>query len=197
MHYKGLLFSAILLTVTALSASSQEKATVNLGILARIDYQREYQDGTSFDSGCGFRGKNVSVLANGTFGGHFSYKYRQRLYREHGTESFFNATDHLFLTYTLNDRWSFSAGKQTVLVGGFDYDLAPFDVYFISEYSNSISCYRFAVNAFLRLQRREGQADGAVLPESRSRRRERPLCLQSDVDRQPRTLQHALVRQSS
>lgn len=148
MHYKGLLFSTILLTMTALSASSQEKATVNLGMIARIDYQREYQDGTSFDSGCGFRGKNVSVLANGTFGGHFSYKYRQRLYRGHGTESFFNATDHLFLTYTLNDRWSFSAGKQTVLVGGFDYDLAPFDVYFISEYSSSISCYRFAVNAF-------------------------------------------------
>ncbi len=147
MHYNGLLLSSILMMMTSLPAASQENASVNLGLVARIDYQREYLEGSALDSGSGFRGKNVSVLADGRLGEHFSYKYRQRLYREHGAESFFNATDHLFLTYRLDDRWSFSAGKQTVQVGGYEYDLAPFDAYFLSEYNSSFSCYRFAVNA--------------------------------------------------
>ena len=152
MQYKGLLVSAFLMLSAAFFSSAQEKNSINLGFQARIDYQREYLDGKSLKSDCGFRGQNVSILLDGRVWKKFYYKFRQRLSRPHSDESLFSATDHLYLAYDMNDRWRFSAGKQSVEVGGYEYDLAPIDVYFLSEYTSNVICYRFAVNADYRFK---------------------------------------------
>lgn len=130
MRIKRSLFSAFLLLVVILPMSAQEGNLVNIGLQARVDYQREYLGGDAVKGNCGFKGKNVSILINGAFNEHFSYNYRQRLYRGHGSESFFNATDFLYLTYRPDERWSFSGGKQIVEIGGYEYDIAPIDIYF-------------------------------------------------------------------
>lgn len=146
MHIKRTLFSAFLLLFVTIPLSAQD-GLVNVGLWARVDYQREYLDGESVKDNSGFKGKNVSLLINGELNDHFSYNYRQRLYRGHGSESFFNATDVLYLTYRPDEHWSFSGGKQILEIGGYEYDLAPIDIYFLSEYCSGIVCYQMGVNA--------------------------------------------------
>ena len=46
----------------------------------------------------------------------------------------------------MNENWAVSAGKQVVAIGGYEYDRAPIDLYFCSEYWNNIPCYQFGVN---------------------------------------------------
>lgn len=147
MDVKKFFITLLLLLFVTLAVWAQEKNLVNIGLQARVDYQREYVDGDAVKDNCGFKGKNVSILINGEINEHFSYNYRQRLYRGHGSESFFNATDFLYLTYRPDEHWSFSAGKQILEIGGYEYDLAPIDIYFLSEYCSNITCYQMGVNA--------------------------------------------------
>ena len=147
MGVKRSLISTFLLLFVILPVSAQDGNLVNIGLQARVDYQREVLNGKSVKDNCGFKGKNVSILINGDLNDHFSYNYRQRLYRGHGDESFFNATDFLYLTYRPDEHWSFSGGKQIVEIGGYEYDLAPIDIYFLSEYCSNITCYQMGVNA--------------------------------------------------
>lgn len=121
---------------------AQEQNLLNLKLEARGDYQREYLDGESIDENCGFKGKFLNLRADGDIGGGFSYSYRQRLNKEHGDANFFDATDWLYLAYK-NDNWEFSAGKQVVAIGGFEYDAAPIDLYFCSEWWYNTPCYQW------------------------------------------------------
>ena len=98
MRIKKTPIAVILLLFVSRTAGAQDGNLVNIGLQARVDYQREYVGGDAVKGNCGFKGKNVSILINGEFNEHFSYNYRQRLYRGHGSESFFNATDFLYLT---------------------------------------------------------------------------------------------------
>lgn len=120
---------------------AQEQNLLNLRLEARGDYQREYFDGSAVDDNCGFKGKFLNLRADGEIGGGFSYSLRQRLNKEHSDASFFDATDWVYLAYKTGD-WEFSAGKQVVAIGGFEYDAAPIDLYFCSEWWNNIPCYR-------------------------------------------------------
>ncbi len=147
MRIKRLLIAAFSFLFIVLPMSAQKGNLVNIGLQARVDYQREYLDGSSVKDNCGFKGKNVSILINGEFNEHFSYNYRQRLYRGHGNESFFNATDFLYLTYKPDEHWSFSGGKQILEIGGYEYDLAPIDIFFLSEYCSNIACYQMGAYA--------------------------------------------------
>ena len=127
-------------------AQAQEEL-LKLQAETRIDYQREYVDGTSIHSDSGFKGRYLNIIANGTITHHFSYSYRQRLNKAHSDQSFFDATDWLYLTYHPNKYWGISVGKQVVGIGGYEYDRAPIDLYFCSEYWNNIPCYQMGVSA--------------------------------------------------
>lgn len=135
------------MAVCALCVVAQEGKTVNLQLETRIDYQREYLDGDAVDPNSGFKGKYLNVILNGTINDHWSYSYRQRLNKAHADQSFFDATDWIHLNYKLNDNWSFNGGKQVVGIGGYEYDRAPIDLYFCSEYWNNIPCYQLGVSA--------------------------------------------------
>lgn len=140
------IFCTLLFFACTLMLSAQENSLVDLKAEVRFDYQREYLDGSSVKSNSGFKGKYLNVILNGTINEHFSYSYRQRLNKAHADQSFFDATDWIHLTYRLNDNWSFNAGKQVVGIGGYEYDRAPIDLYFCSEYWNNIACYQFGVS---------------------------------------------------
>lgn len=126
--------------------AQQEEKLFNLGIEARADYQREYIDGDAINDNCGFKGKFLNIRVDGQLNDKFSYSYRQRLNKEHSDRSFFDATDWVYLKYQANEHWAVSAGKQVVAIGGYEYDRAPIDLYFCSEYWNNIPCYQFGVN---------------------------------------------------
>ncbi len=139
----------ILLGVIALCGSmamAQEGAKVNLRMEARGDFQYENIKGHTMDGSTGFRGKQFNLRLNGNINESWSYVYRQRMGKPNGDASYFDAVDHINLTYTTG-AWSFTGGKQTVAVGGYEYDRAPIDFYFGSEYWYNMACYQWGVNA--------------------------------------------------
>ena len=74
-----------------------------------------------------------------------TYSYRQRINKPTYVQSLFDATDWIQLTYTKGP-WSFSGGKQVLAVGGYEYDRAPIDLYFCSEYWYNFACFQFGVS---------------------------------------------------
>lgn len=126
--------------------NAQQKL-LNLKAEARVDYQRMSVDGETDKSSTGFKGKYVNLIAMGDINDKFSYVYRQRLIKPNKDASYFDSIDFLYLTWRANEQWSFSAGKQIVGIGGFEYDRAPINLYFSSEYWNNIECYEMGVSA--------------------------------------------------
>lgn len=141
---KQLLFLLLLLLPCApLFAQTHKFNTLRLE--ARGDYQRFYDDGTQNDAESGFKGKFLNIRLDGQIGENITYSYRQRLNKPHKDMSYFDATDWLYLTYTKNN-WSFSGGKQVIGIGGFEYDLAPIDVYYFSGFCTNITSYAFGAS---------------------------------------------------
>lgn len=138
---KNLLF--LLLLLTAMTAGAQEQKWLNLQAEVRVDYQKEYIDGDAVKENSGFKGKYFNLMMSGELGKYFSYSYRQRLNKPNKDASFFDATDWIHLTYSPTKQWSLSAGKQVVAIGGYEYDRAPIDIYWASEYWHHIACYQF------------------------------------------------------
>ena len=137
------LFTLGAIVLGTLTATAQQD-WLKLSLEARVDYQRETIDGKQNLDNSGFKGRYINLLLSGDIGHGFSYAYRQRLNKD---QSFFAATDWLYLTYTTpNNRWALSAGKQVVGVGGYEYDIAPIDCYFYSEYCSNIGCYQFGAS---------------------------------------------------
>ena len=126
------------MVLLTLDAKAQDNG-LRLQAETRIDYSGEQLK--SDDYKAGFYGRYLNVILSGTIGDKFSYAYRQRLNKAHADQSFFDATDWLYLNYAPSSNWQFSAGKQVVAIGGYEYDRAPIDLYFCSEFWNNIACY--------------------------------------------------------
>lgn len=132
----------LLLLSMSLTAKAQEKRIVErLGIDTRADFQRTYVDGETIDEESGFKGKNLNVIVSGQLSDRFSYFLRQRLNKSSFDSNFFNATDRVYLDYKLTDQLTLRAGKQTIAIGGFEYDRSSIDLYLYSEYLYNVSCY--------------------------------------------------------
>ena len=133
-------------SVCVLTTTAQESNHINMRIESRGDFQYENIDGNPMDAVNGFRGKQLNLRLNGTINDSWSYVYRQRMGKPNVDASYFDAVDHINLTYTTG-AWSFTGGKQTVAVGGYEYDRAPIDFYFGSEFWYNMACYQWGVNA--------------------------------------------------
>ena len=125
---------------------AQEDEKINFRMEARGDFQYENIAGHTIDGSTGFRGKQFNLRLNGNITDAWSYTYRQRMGKPNADASYFDAVDHLNLTYATG-AWSFTGGKQTVAVGGYEYDRTPIDFYFGSEYWYNMDCYQWGVNA--------------------------------------------------
>ncbi len=119
---------------------------VNLKAAVRVDFIQDYWDSNLNKPTSGFKGKYLTIALDGYISKHFYYAYRQRLNRAPKDESFFDATDFAYISYRPNKHWDFSMGKQVVGIGGYEYDRAPIDLYFCSEYWNNIACYQLGAS---------------------------------------------------
>lgn len=140
---KNLLFAFALATMP-FGASAQDDI-LDLKVELRADYQREAVDGNSIKDNCGFKGKYLNIAMSGNISDHFSYSLRHRLNKTSFDSNFFDATDWAWIAYSLKG-WEISAGKQVVAIGGYEYDRAPIDLYFCSEFWNNVACYQFGVS---------------------------------------------------
>lgn len=136
----------VIFTSSPTKAYAQDDEIFSLKFDARIDWVHEALDGNKVDEKSGFKGKYVDFQIDGRISPKFNYSYRQRLNRAHKDETFFDATDWLWINYTPTENWSISAGKQVVLIGGWEYDRSPIDIYFGSEYWNNIGCYQLGAS---------------------------------------------------
>ncbi len=111
---------------------------------ARFGYNRNVSDKTG-----GFGGDGLYLNIDGKISKNFTYSLCQRLFSSHGEDSsVFDATDWLNLTYEVGS-FSFTAGKDVVAVGSYEYDAYDIDSYFDmnSIFYNSFSCYQWGVKA--------------------------------------------------
>lgn len=117
------------------SAQEQKNFTIDkLSVEGRVDFDYFNDKGVSTS---GIDGKYFNFEMKGTFLQDFSYRIRQRLDMYHGSSK----TDYMILSYHANKNFSFTAGKMPLAVGGWEYDLAPIDVYFASNFWNTFDCY--------------------------------------------------------
>ncbi|MBQ5737517.1 MAG: porin [Alistipes sp.] len=119
----------------------EDNEIFRLGVEARFDYIREAVDGTKLGGNSGFKVRYFNLRMDGQITPKFTYSWRQRFNRANSLSDFAQNTDWLHLTYRPTKNWAISAGKQVVMIGGWEYDRAPIELYFCSEFWNNVSCY--------------------------------------------------------
>ena len=139
------LFAGILLLWIPVVMSAQEGVD-RFFLDMRASFHQESEEGE-------YKSQMMGEYLNLHLLGHISpkidYRIRQRLNKKVFDErNMFNATDFMYVNWQATDRWSFMAGKQTVLIGGYEYDSAPIDVYYYSQFCNNIyQCFTFGFSA--------------------------------------------------
>lgn len=145
---------ALTLLLAVATASAQTEADpglLQLGADVRVDWQHVsvHPSGskTVTDGGrSGFAGKYFLLRADGNLGQGFSYSWRQRLNKKNGETSLFEATDWAYVNYSTG-RWNLQGGKQMVMVGGWEYDRRPIDLYACSVYWNNCAAFELGASA--------------------------------------------------
>lgn len=97
----------------------------------------------------GFGGDGLFLNVEGRISRHFTYSLCQRMFAgSGGDDSVFGATDWLTLGYEIGN-FSFSAGKDALAVGSFEYDAYDLDSYFdmSSMFYNNIECWQWGLTA--------------------------------------------------
>ena len=138
-----------------LQAFSQGKKPLitldNLHLNTRADFTVDYHLGhdsvaPSYDHG--FAGKYLVVALDGNIGSRFSYHLRQRINSPNigFANTFFQGTDWAYLNWNFTDNLFLSAGKQVVAIGGWEYDSNPIDIYYGTEFWNTVCCYEMGAS---------------------------------------------------
>jgi hypothetical protein len=144
MRKKALLFAIIL--YCGINTYCQNYVN-QLYLQTRIDNVTSLYDCDSINNDSRFVGQYLNLILKGNINERLSYTFRQRLNKSnYDNNNIFKNTDFLYLDYSFNDKFSLSVGKQMVDIGGFEYDYAPIDVYFYSNFWKNISCYAFGIS---------------------------------------------------
>ncbi|MBR1769795.1 MAG: hypothetical protein IJ748_04980 [Bacteroidales bacterium] len=103
---------------------------------ARAGFHNELDDG---HYGKHFTGDFLNFQMFGNISDNISYRIRQRLNKNpFDSDNILNATDFLYIDWRINKHWSVMFGKQEIFIGGFEYDYAPIDVYYWSDFCNQL-----------------------------------------------------------
>lgn len=134
---KRTILSAVILAATLFQLRSQTVdyayADVRTGFSTHINPEETLS---------GFHVDYLNIHVGGKLADKLSYRLRHRLtlpsYRDYNP---LNATDMALLEWRPTGRLRFVAGKQSVNVGGYEYDANPINVYFWSSFVNNL--YQF------------------------------------------------------
>lgn len=141
------LFSVLLLTAAAaLPAFSQASSQVDsITIDTRSTFHQDRTDG-AYNSH--FQGDYLNLHVWAHLTPSLTFRLRQRLNKKIDDQNPFNATDFLWLRWQATPRWSVTAGKHPILVGGYEIDSAPIDVYYYGTFTNNFyQYYAFGLSA--------------------------------------------------
>jgi hypothetical protein len=109
-----------------------------VSIDTRATFHQQTTDGV-YDSH--FQGDYLNLHIKGQLADNLTFRVRQRLNKKIDELNPFNATDFLWLKWQATPRWSFTAGKQAILIGGYEIDSPPIDVYYYGAFSSRLYQY--------------------------------------------------------
>lgn len=146
--------AAALMTISVVSYAAsndiQDKSAddhlISFDLDARLDWQLLDKDGKFDRSQTGFIGKYIALKAHGELMEGLTYTWRQRFSRTPKDNTFWDQTDILDVNYQY-DKFDFGAGKQVVLIGGYEYDRAPINLMCPNLFVSNVACYQFGVSA--------------------------------------------------
>ena len=124
---------------------AQQTHVDEVSIDTRASFHQETREGV-YDSH--FQGDYLNLHILGQLTDKVSFRIRQRLNKKIEDQNPFNATDFLWIKWQPLSQWSFTFGKQAILIGGYEIDSAPIDVYYYGTFSNNLyQYYAFGVSA--------------------------------------------------
>ncbi len=142
MKRLALLLAGLLLCV---AASAQQMHIDEVSVDTRFTFHQETREGVY---GTHFQGDYLNLHILGQLTDKLTFRIRQRLNKKIEDTNPFNATDFLWLKWQATPKWSFTFGKQPIMIGGYEIDSAPIDVYYYGAFTNNLyQYYAFGVSA--------------------------------------------------
>lgn len=125
--------------------NESQRDLLDLNIRARADWQGDWHGSAMDNANSGFEGKYLMMRLDGEIIPGLTYSWRQRFNKSIFDGNFFDATDWVNINYAYRG-WHFSAGKQAVAVGGWEYDRNPVDLYATSVFWQNLPCFQFGAS---------------------------------------------------
>lgn len=107
-----------------------------LNIEARATFHQFYQETDGVGYGSNFQGEYLNLNVKGHITPSLSVRLRQRLNKKIDDQNPFNATDFLWIKWQATPHWSFTFGKQPIMIGTYEVDSAPIDVYYYGAFTS-------------------------------------------------------------
>ena len=117
---------------------AQQTHVDEVSVDTRATFHQQTTDGV-YDSH--FQGDYLNLHIKGQLTDNLTFRVRQRLNKKIDEKNPFNATDFLWLKWQVSPKWSFTAGKQPILIGGYEIDSPPIDVYYYGAFSSRLYQY--------------------------------------------------------
>lgn len=145
-HILGHVLALELLTALLPPASLKAQSSIDsVFVDVRGAYAQEIREGRSSSK---LRADYFNFHMYGHLTDALSFRIRQRMNVPIDSSNPFRATDWLNLKWQVSPKWTFSAGKGAILIGGYEYDASSIDVYFYSTFCRNLKqCYCFNVSA--------------------------------------------------
>lgn len=119
---------------------------LNIMLDTRVDLDAT-MDGSDLDD-LTFRGQTFKIWVVGEIIPGIRYRVRHRLNKPQTPlrEGYSGATDQAWLAFDLGQKWTITAGKQSVQFGTFEYDYNPADIYLPTMAFNDLDAYKTGVD---------------------------------------------------
>ena len=141
------IFACMLSVSVPTFAESNFNPSINIDLQTRVSYVNDRIDNHIRHDASGFKGDYFLLSLSGQVTDRLTYSWRQRINQKKERSDRFDGTDWVYLDYKLDDHWSVAAGKQVAMVGGYEYDRNPVDIYVSSEFWNNIAPFQFGASA--------------------------------------------------
>ena len=126
---------SLMLALAGLCCFSQNKVD-KLFFDMRTTFHQQTEEGKYSSQ---ILGEHFNVHVLGNISPTIDYRIRHSLSKKgYDENNMFNGTDIMYINWRPNDHWSFLAGKYAVMIGGYEYDATPIDVYYYSKFCNNI-----------------------------------------------------------
>ncbi|MGL5262454.1 MAG: porin [Bacteroides sp.] len=123
-------------------SNKKAPSTINIDFHMRSAFHGKFR--TDDENKASFKADQLMLGIYGHITDKLSYNYRHRL-NYHGkafsTENLNNSIDYAYIRYDFDEKFGIVAGRHAVLVGGFEYQQYPIEVYDYSGISNNLTSY--------------------------------------------------------